>query len=102
MDNEDSAEKDEIIKSIKKTLIEGNLDKLLINVTNGEDLIATDKNTIYQITTSENQKNNKYTNISTINLGTCEDKLKDIYGINKNLSLLIFKVDYYMEIILYL
>ena len=95
--NEDSTIKDEIIKNIKKDLMNGNLDTLLVNVTSGEkkDLIATDKNTIYQITTSENQKNNQYTNISTVNLGKCEDRLKDVYGIDKNLSLLIFKIDYF-------
>ena len=54
-------------------IIKGNLDNLLKNVTNGEkkDLIANDKNTIYQITTTENQKNKIYTNISTVNLGDC-------------------------------
>ena len=95
--NEDSAIKDEIIKNIKYNLMKGNLDTLLVNVTSGEkkDLIAIDKNTIYQITTSDNQKNNEYANISTVNLGKCEDRLKDIYGINKNLSLLIFKIDYF-------
>ena len=97
INNEDSIKKDQIIKNIKKELINGNLNNLLINVTSGEkkDLIAIDNNTIYQITTSENQKSNKYTNISTINLGYCENKLKEIYGINQNLSLLILKIDYY-------
>ena len=95
--NEDSTIKDEIIKTIKDNLLKGNLDDLLLNVTNGEkqDLIMSDKNTIYQITTSENQKKNEYSNVSTINLGDCEDRLKNIYGINKNLSLLIFKIDYF-------
>ena len=100
LNNEDySSLKDEIIKNIKQNLIKGNLDNLLINVTSGEkkDLIATDKNIIYQITTSENQKNNEYTNISTINLGACENTLKNIYGIDKNLSLLILKIDYYED-----
>ena len=90
---------DEIIENIKEGLINGDLDSLLSNVTDGEkkDLIAKDKdkNIIYQITTTENQKNNEYKNISTINLGYCEDRLKDIYKIDKNLSLIIFKIDYY-------
>ena len=77
----------------------GSLNILLLNVTDGEkkDLIAQDKNTIYQITTTENQNNNEYNNISTVNLGDCEDRLKGIYGIDKNLSLIIFKIDYYKE-----
>ena len=91
------SEKDKIIQSIKGDLINGKLNNLLMNVTSGEkqDLITTDNNTIYQITTSENQNNNEYTNISTINLGDCENRLKQIYGINQNISLLIFKIDYY-------
>ena len=90
--------KDEIIKIIKKDLTNGNLDSLLINLIDGEkeDLLAIDNNIIYQITTSENQKNNNYTNISTIDLGVCEDRLKQIYGIDKNLSLIILKIDYYI------
>ena len=95
---ENIEDKDNIIKNIRNDLINGNLDTLLLNVTNGtkRDLVAVDKDTIYQITTTENQKNNEYKNISTINLGDCEDRLKQIYGINKNLSLIIFKIDYYM------
>ena len=44
------------------------------------------------MTTSDNQKNN---NISTINLGDCEAKLKKVYGINESLPLIIFKIDYF-------
>ena len=51
----------------------------------------------YQITTSFNQKNNKYENISTINLELCEDKLKYEYNISQNDSLLIFKYDYFIK-----
>ncbi len=91
--------KDKLIESIKEQLMNGSLNILLLNVTDGEkkDLIAQDKNTIYQITTTENQNNNEYNNISTVNLGDCEDRLKGIYGIDKNLSLIIFKIDYYKE-----
>ena len=95
---EDPVQKDEIIKNIKYDLIEGNLDSLLADVLNGtkQDLIAMDNNVIYQITSTENQQNKTYQNISTINIGDCEKTLKDIYHIDYNLSLIIFKVDYYM------
>ena len=95
---ENTSKKDEIIKNIKEDLIKGNLDSLLQNVINGtkQDLIAADKDIIYQITTTENQKNNNYSNISTINLGECENKLKEIYHIDNNLSLIILKIDYFM------
>ena len=92
-------EKDNLIKYIKEDLINGNLKPLISNLTNGDknDLTSINKDIIYQITTTENQKNKTYSNISTINLGECEDRLKSIYKIDKNLSLIIFKVDYFME-----
>ena len=95
----DINQKDEIIKNIKYNLINGNLDYLLQNVAGGEkqDLLAVDNDLIYQITTTENQKSNEYTNISTINLGECEKTLRDIYKIKDDLSLIILKVDYYMD-----
>ena len=46
------------------------------------------------MTTSDNQKNNSNKNISTIDLGDCEDKLKTVYGIDQSLPLIIFKIDY--------
>ena len=96
------SKKDEIIKNIKYDLINGNLDSLLQNVTGGlkQDLLAKDNDIIYQITTSDNQKNIFYSNISTINLGECENKLRGQYNISDNLTLIIFKVDYYMSGIL--
>ena len=59
--NVDISKKDEIINNIKEDLINGYLDTLLINVINGtkQDLIASNKDIIYQITTTENQKKNK-------------------------------------------
>ena len=95
---ESPIKKDEIINNIKEDLKNGNLNTLLENVIQGEkkDLITQDKDIIFQITTSENQQNTIYTNISTINLGGCEQTLKDIYHINDSLPLIILKVDYYM------
>ena len=64
-----------------------------------KDYIVEDKNIIYQLTSSYNQNNKDYINISIINLGDCEKKLNEYYGINNdnNNSLLIFKVDFYDE-----
>ena len=47
------------------------------------------------MTTSDNQKNNTNKNISSINIGTCETKLKTIYGIGQSMPLIIFKLDYF-------
>ena len=52
---------------------------------------------LYQITTSDNQKNNEYNNVSTIILGECENILKKEYNISDNQSLIILKIDYYKQ-----
>ena len=52
---------------------------------------------MFQITTTDNQNNNIYKNISTIKLGECENILKNIYGLDENLTLIILKIDYYLE-----
>ena len=65
------------------------------NVSENKDIIKTEGNVQYQMTTSDNQKNNSNKNMSTIDLGDCEDKLKTIYGIDKSLPLIIFKIDYF-------
>ena len=62
---------------------------------NKEDIISKKDDVLFQITTSENQKNNTNKNISAINLGDCEDKLKEIYEVDSSLPLIIFKIDYF-------
>jgi hypothetical protein len=99
-ENDTSLEdKENIINSIKKNIINGNIKSLLINITNEEkkDLTVENDGAIYQITSSDNQKSKKYNNISTLKLGECENKLKSYYNISKDESLLIFKVDVYEE-----
>ena len=89
--------KDEIIKNIKEGITNGDMDELIDDVVTKEkkDLVISDNNTIFQITSTENQKNQKNNNISTLILGECENILKRIYGIQNDLALLIFKIDYY-------
>ena len=60
-----------------------------------KDKIKEDKNIVYQLTNTYNQKNNTYKNITSINLGDCEKILKNKYGLNETLPLIIFKIDYY-------
>ena len=97
--NEELSNKDEVINNLKDDIINGKLNTLLSNLINGtkQDLIAEYKDITYQITTSSNQKNGSYNNISTINLGQCEEKLKTIYNIDPKLSLIILKIDYKMD-----
>ena len=91
-------DKDDIISNIREDIINHKIDSLLLNVTEGSqnDLLIKEEKIIYQITTSDNQNNGTYNNISTIKLGECEDILKDKYGLDKNQTLIIFKIDYYV------
>ena len=91
----DVSKKDEKISSFFNDMVNHNLDNVIGNVTkNKKDVVQIEDDLIMQITTSENQKNNNNSNISTIDLGDCEDKLKEVYEINKTLPLIIFKIDY--------
>ena len=66
-----------------------------VNISEKKDIIKTDKDVIYQMTTTENQKNCTNKNTSTIDLGKCEERLKKIYNIDQSLPLIIFKIDYF-------
>jgi surface protein len=98
IEDESIKNKDKIIENIRKDLLNGNLNDLLFNLTNGtkQDLLFQSKDIIFQITTTENQKNNEYKNISTINLNLCEERLRSKNNISEDQTLIIFKVDYYV------
>ena len=59
----------------------------------GEDITIKEGNIIYSLSNYNNQKNNENKNVSTINLGDCEAKLKKVYNISNNNSLYIIKID---------
>ena len=93
--------KDIIINNIIENIINGNLDNLIENITKDKkDYYIKEDDVIFQITNSDNQNNNEYSNVSSINLGECEGILKEKYNISKNQSLIILKVDYFMPGIL--
>ena len=93
--NKNKIKKDDIIQNIRKDIINHKLDTLISNVIEEkEDIYIKEDNTLYQITTSDNQNNNIYSNISSIKLGKCEEILKEKYNISKNDSLVILKIDY--------
>ena len=97
MINSNLTEKDDIINDLKSKIIKGSLNSLIESVIQGEkkDLVINDDYVQYQVTSTENQNNNEYKNISNIIFGECENILKEKYKINKNLPLIILKVDYY-------
>ena len=95
--NNNSTDKESIYINIRNKIINGNLDDFITDIIEKrkEDLIIKENNIIYQITSTYNQKNNEYTNISIIDLGLCENKLKLDYNISNNTELL--KTDIYEE-----
>ena len=69
---------------------------IIDNITKSKsDYIQKINNVTYQITTSDNQRNNQNYTISSIELGEdCEKTLRYKYGINQSFPLIIFKIDY--------
>ena len=86
---------DNKIFSYRQKIADGSMNDLIKSIIeNSEDIIDPIGNITIQITTSENMKNNKNANISTIDLGNCEEILRNIYNINYSFPLIIYKVDY--------
>ena len=96
VDIDNNLSNDNILDSIREGILNHDLESLISNVIEEkQDKCITSNNVLYQITTSENQNNNIYNNISSIKLGKCEDILKTTYKIDKNETLIILKIDYY-------
>jgi hypothetical protein len=88
-----------IINETTNDIKNGSLNSIFIDVTNENkmDYIVRGYKELFQITSSYNQDNKEYVNISRINLGECEDLLKEAYNIDKKETLIIFKLEFYLE-----
>ena len=88
-----------LISNIIEGIQEGLIDYLLEKIINEEkeDILKTVGDTLYQITSSFNQNNKYYKNISTIKLGECENILKERYNIPEEENLIIFKTEQYIN-----
>ena len=75
--------------AIKNHLLDTLIDKIIQE--NGEDLTVIEEGVKYQISSSNNQNNKDYKNISNIKLGECETKLKTIYNITSNLTIIFIR-----------
>ena len=60
------------------------------NITKDTNIVIQGNNVVYQIISSDNMNQNKKSNISVIDFGECEKKLKEHYDID---NLIIFKMD---------
>ena len=85
-------EEDRYIIFLRGLINNSNIIEEIIN--NKNDFFHKINDTTYLISTSENQKNDTYYNISRLLLENCEDILRFRYDINKTFPLIIFKVDY--------
>ena len=88
---------DEVMKNIQDDSIN------LYNtsgIDNGSDEIIKVGEVTYTLTKTKNQKDQINDNVTTIDLGKCEEGLKKIYNISQDDNLYIFKIDYYIESIL--
>ena len=86
-------------ENFKTIQINESINSILSNIIEGKqgDLLIKENNTYYQITSTYNQKNKTYDNISSILFEKCENILKKYYNISENQTLLILKFDYFME-----
>ena len=103
LDNVNNHSQSLLIKNIRKGVQEGLMNDLIKKIINEEkkDIIKKNYNIVYQITTVFNQNNNEYKNLSTLNLGELENIIKEEYNILSNDSLIIFKMEKYIEGLLF-
>ena len=89
-----------IINKIKNEIKNGLMNSLLDNIyenNNKNDLLVKYNNITYQLTTSYNHNSKIYNNAASIDLGECENILKEKYKLNQNKSLIIFIISYFIE-----
>ena len=93
--NKNEKEKDDMINKLKEALLSEEMDELISSTIkeNNQDLVIYFDDAIYQYTSTYNQNNNIYNNLSIVQLKECELELKSHYNISQNESLLIFKID---------
>ena len=76
---------------MQESIKDGSFSNIINDVIEGgNDFIISNENALYQITSSDNQKINKYNNFSTIDFGECEELLKGMYGIDRTIPLTIW------------
>ena len=83
---------EDYLNEIRKVIKNGTIDKILNESESGSYIIQ-ENNITYQVTTTNNILYN--ISVSTIDLGECENELKDIYDIDDNKDLIILQIDFY-------
>ena len=80
-----------ILEKIEEIFTSDNYD--LTNIEKGEDQVINADKIIFTFTTIENQKNNLNNNMTTINIGDCEQLLRQHYNLLNNETLYMKKMD---------
>ena len=90
--------RDNILINIQKDLINGELNEILLNniVNRNIDYIFKEGIFVYQLTSLNNQKNNIHSDLSSIDLNECEERIKDLYHIN-DYQIIIFKIEVHLK-----
>ena len=86
---------DNILKSIEKGFTSNNYNTS--DIDNGQDQIIQSEKLTITFTTTQNQRNNIYNNVTKIDLGECEDQLRKNYNISDNEKLYMKKIDIIQE-----
>ena len=91
IDINETEQKEEMMNDFKNILTNSNgseSNEVMEKVKKGDDFTYKDEQTTMSFTSTGNQEKNKVKNVSTIDLGNCEIKLKEAYHIDKNDSLI--------------
>ena len=87
-----------LINNIINGIQGGILDEFLEKVLNEKvDIIKFENNILYQLTSTFNQNNKEYKNISVIEFGEYRNIIKDKYDLTENEILLILKTEQYFD-----
>ena len=99
INNKSIAAKEKMIDIIENDIVKNEMDNYLSDslFDNKRDSIIYDDKEIFQITSLFNQDYNEYTKIPIINLGECENILKKDNNIQIDKTLIIFKMEYYID-----
>ena len=68
-------------------------DRLKGQIKSNQSFILSTENVIFQISSLEEQKSNLNPNISSIDLGKCEEKIKQSRNLTEDDNLIIYKID---------
>ena len=86
-----------LIDAIENGTLTGYIQEILEGKSN--DYLVMEDSITYHLTTlkGNNLMTRSIVNISSIDLGDCENKLRDKYNIDSSLDLIILKIDYYLN-----